>query len=278
MKELLITDLDGTLLDSNGKLSDISAEIINQFISTGGAFTFATARTASSAVKITEKININTPCVLMNGVSIYDIQKKKYIKNEYINNGTAVTVAAIFKQCNIKPFMYKIKNNRLFALYTGFENKQMYEFFLLRRDKYDKPFIKCSDFACEADESVVYFTTLGEYESLAPVKSLLDKIDNISSAFYKDVYNKGLWFLEVFSNRASKSNGIKFLKKYGTFDYVTCFGDNLNDLPMFHICDKCIALGNAKEEVKSAADEVIDCNNADSVAFWIKKNYMKGFE
>ncbi len=214
----------------------------------------------------------------MNGVSIYDIQKKKYIKNEYINNSTAVTVSDIFKQCNIKPFMYKIKNNRLFALYTGFENKQMYEFFLLRRDKYDKPFIKCSDLACEADESVVYFTTLGEYESLAPVKSLLDKIDNISSAFYKDVYNKGLWFLEVFSNRASKSNGIKFLKKYGTFDYVTCFGDNLNDLPMFHICDKCIAVGNAKEEVKSAADEVIDCNNADSVAFWIKKNYMKGFE
>ena len=107
MKELLITDLDGTLLDSDGRLSDISAEIINQFISEGGAFTFATARTASSAVKITEKININTPCILMNGVSIYDIQKKKYIKNEYINNGTAVTVAAIFKQCNIKPFMYK---------------------------------------------------------------------------------------------------------------------------------------------------------------------------
>lgn len=75
-----------------------------------------------------------------------------------------------------------------------------------------------------------------------------------------------------------KTNGIKFLKKYGTFDYVTCFGDNLNDLPMFHICDKCIAVGNAKEEVKSAANEVIDCNNADSVAFWIKKNYMKGFE
>ena len=47
---------------------------------------------------------------------------------------------------------------------------------------------------------------------------------------------------------------------------------------MFQICDKCIAVGNAKEEVKSAADEVIDCNNADSVAFWIKENYMKGFE
>ncbi|MDE5648576.1 MAG: HAD family hydrolase [Oscillospiraceae bacterium] len=278
MKELLITDLDGTLLNSNGKLSDITSEIINQYISAGGAFTFATARTASSAVKITEKININAPCVLMNGVSIYDMQKKKYIKNEYINNDAAVAVANTFYQCNVKPFMYKIKNNQLFALYIGFENKQMYEFFLLRRDKYDKPFIKCSDFACEADENVVYFTTLGKYESLAPVKNRLDKIDDISTAFYKDVYNKGLWFLEVFSNRASKSNGVNFLKKFGKFDYVTCFGDNLNDLPMFRICDKRIAVGNAKEEVKSAADEVIDCNDTDSVAFWIKKNYMKGFE
>lgn len=275
MRELLITDLDGTLLNSKGVLSDITAQIINRFISAGGTFTFATARTASSAVKITEKININTPCVLMNGVSIYDIQKKKYIKNEYINKSSAVAAAEIFKQFNIKPFMYKIKNDRLFALYTGFENKQMYEFFLLRRNKYDKPFIKCSDFACEADEYVVYFTTLGEYESLAPVKTLLDKINDISCAFYRDVYNKGLWFLEVFSNRASKSNGVNFLKKYGKFDFVTCFGDNLNDLPMFRICDKRIAVGNAKEEVKSAADEVIECNDTDSVAFWIKKNYER---
>lgn len=278
MKELLITDLDGTLLDSNGRLSDITAKIINRFISSGGAFTFATARTASSAVKITEKLNINTPCVLMNGVSIYDIQKKKYIKNEYINKNAAVTVADTFKQCNIRPFMYKIKNNRLFAMYTGFDNQQMYEFFLLRRNKYDKPFIKCTDFACETDENVVYFTTLGKYENLAPVKTLLDKIDDISCAFYRDVYNKGLWFLEVFSNRASKLNGVNFLKNYCKFDFVTCFGDNLNDLPMFSICDKRIAVGNAKEEVKSAADEVIDCNDTDSVAFWIKKNYMKGFE
>lgn len=278
MKELFITDLDGTLLYSDGRLSDITAEIINQFIESGGAFTFATARTASSAVKITEKINVNVPCILMNGVSIYDIQNKIYIKNEYINKKAAENVSKIFKQFNIQPFMYKIKNNRLYALYTGFENKQMYEFFLLRRNKYDKPFIKCSDFICESDENTVYFTILGEYEKLSPVKVFLDKISGIGSAFYRDVYNKGLWFLEVFSDRASKSNGVKFIKEYGNFDFVTCFGDNLNDLPMFSVCDRRIAVGNAKEEVKSAADEVIGCNDADSAALWIKKNYMKGFE
>lgn len=278
MKELIITDLDGTLLDSYGRLSDVTSELINQFISTGGAFTFATARTASSAVKITEKININVPCVLMNGVSIYDIENKKYLKNEYINKKAAEAVSNIFNQCNVKPFMYKIKDNQLFALYTGFENKQMYDFFLLRRDKYDKPFIKCTDFVYEADENIVYFTTLGEYEKLAKLKTSIDKIYGISSTFYRDIYNKGLWFLEVFSDRASKSNGINFLKENEKFDFVTCFGDNLNDLPMFNVCDKRIAVKNAKEEVKSAADEVIGCNDADSVAFWIKKNYMKGFE
>ena len=82
MKQLYITDLDGTFIDSNAQVSDISSEIINKVTHAGGFFTFATARTASSAVQIMKNVNVNVPCILMNGVSIYDIKEKKYIKND----------------------------------------------------------------------------------------------------------------------------------------------------------------------------------------------------
>ncbi|MGN1480709.1 HAD family hydrolase [Porcipelethomonas sp.] len=273
MKQLFISDLDGTLLDSSGQVSDDTAQILNKCIADGVEFTFATARTASSAVKITEKININVPCILMNGVSIYDIPGKKYIKNEFIDCKTAAAVIEIFKRHNAMPFMYKIENNSLYALYSGFENKQMYEFFVIRQDKYDKPFVKCEDLTEKADGSIVYFTILGEYEKLSGIKNELEKLPEINIAFYRDVYNKGLWFLEVFDKKASKSEGIKFLREYCGYDVITCFGDNLNDIPMFMASDRKIAVGNAHDEIKAAADEVIGTNDSDSVAHWINKNY-----
>ena len=57
-------------------------------------------------------------------------------------------------------------------------------------------------------------------------------------------------------------------KEYG-FDEIVAFGDNLNDLPMFEQADIKIAVGNARDEVKAAADIVIGTNDNDGVAQWL---------
>ena len=96
----------------------------------------------------------------------------------------------------------------------------------------------------------------------------------MSCAFYLDVYN-GAWYLEIFSDRASKANGIRFLReKYG-FERVVAFGDNLNDLSMFEAADVRIAVGNAREELKAAADLVIGDNRNDGVVRWLTDNSGK---
>lgn len=271
MKQLFITDLDGTFLNSNVKIPYVSIKIINDFISKGGYFSFATARTASSAIQITKNINFNVPCILMNGVSIYDIQRKKYINNQFFSESSALKTAEIFKECNVIPFMYKIEDKILNTYYYDFQCKEMYDFFNLRGNTHNRPFFKCGSFTEIADNNTVYFSVQGAKEDLARVTKILDNEFDIKYAFYRDIYNKNIWFLEVFSEKASKLNGIKFIKKYCGFDYITCFGDNLNDLPMFEICDRKIAVLNAKDEVKTAADEIIGSNDNNSVAYWIKK-------
>ena len=82
------------------------------------------------------------------------------------------------------------------------------------------------------------------------------------------MYN-GEWFLEVFSDKASKSNGIRFLRDRYGFDEVVAFGDNLNDLSLFEAADVKIAVGNAKEELIAAADIVIGKNADNGVAEWL---------
>ena len=71
--ELFVTDLDGTLLNSNKEVSDYSAETLNMLIDKDVNFTVATARTPATVVELLEKINLRLPAVLMNGVLIYDI-------------------------------------------------------------------------------------------------------------------------------------------------------------------------------------------------------------
>ena len=78
MKTLYISDLDGTLLDKNAKLSPRSAEIISNLIQNGLLFSVATAR-SQSCISILQQLDINIPCVQLNGVLIYDFKTKKYI-------------------------------------------------------------------------------------------------------------------------------------------------------------------------------------------------------
>ena len=51
------------------------------------------------------------------------------------------------------------------------------------------------------------------------------------------------------------------------------FGDAVNDIPMFEISDECYAVENAVEELKAAATGIIDSNENDGVANWLKEHY-----
>ena len=267
LKRLCISDLDGTLLDPKPEITAHTAEVINSLTAGGMYFTFATARSIYSAIPITSALDINVPCILMNGVSIYDIKNKSYIKSEFIDPAVSAELLRIYKRHGVECFMYRIDDGALTCYYEKLTSRVMRSFAEVRKHEYKKPFVQCrlEDYA---DGYTVYFTTRGHYEELLPVKLEAEKIEGIDHAFYLDVYDDS-WYLELFSHKASKSNGLRFLReKYG-FDEIVAFGDNLNDLPMFAEADIKIAVGNARDEVKAAADIVIGTNSEDGVARWL---------
>lgn len=51
--------------------------------------------------------------------------------------------------------------------------------------------------------------------------------------------------------------------------HIVCFGDGINDIPMFRIADECYAVANAAPELKEIATDIIPCNNEDGVAKWL---------
>ena len=274
LKRLYITDLDGTLLSSEGEVSARTADILNSLAAQGVDFTFATARSVYSAKPMTSALQISVPCILMNGVSIYDLRSDRYIANQYIPVSASGRITEAFRRADAECFMYRFNEGALTCYYTEITNRVMRSFAEVRKYKYHKPFIRCSDFMDAADDMTVYFTSLEEHDKLLPVKQTVDSTDGVDCAFYEDTYT-GKWLLEVFSAKASKANGIRFLRERYGFDEVVAFGDNLNDLPMFAQADVKIAVGNARDEVKAAADHVIGTNDEDGVAQWLRDELKK---
>jgi hypothetical protein len=264
---LYISDLDGTLFNSDAKISPFTAGIINRLTEKGIYFSFATARSVYSAKPMTADININAPCILMNGVTVYDMQNNVCIKNEYIPENISAKICDAFDRNGVHCFMYRINNGILTAYFTEITSEVMRQFSEERKNKFGKPFVQCSKFSI--DKNIVYFTSTGSYDELLPVKNEIDLIDGADCTFYKDTYT-GNYYLEVFSHTASKSNGIKFLRENYGFENIICFGDNLNDLSMFRESDICVAVGNAKPEVKAAADFITLTNDEDGVAHYLR--------
>lgn len=265
-KTLYISDLDGTLLNADASISKKTAEMLNDFISHGGFFSYATARTAATALIITSEIKTNVPVVLMNGVCIFDTVSHKYIKIEKISNKSLCHMIKILKMFSLSGFLFSINNSILDTYYENIDSENARKFVEERQKKFGKVFTKVNDFLDCIEDNIIYYSVTDRYEVLEKVYSALLKVEGIHIDFYRDVYDEEYWYLEVSSNKASKYNAVRFIREKYNFDKVIGFGDNLNDIPMFKACDEAYAVENAKDEVKKHADGLIPSNSDNGVA------------
>lgn len=271
--ELFVTDLDGTLINSNRQVPKKSTEIINSLIEKGMNFTVATARTPATAVEILQDLNLKLPVALMNGVLIYDTKELKYIDIKEINKNSTHKVLDIFNKFSKNPLVYGIKDNHLWVYHKEFEHPYEYNFYNERVNKRLKTFIEVKDYKESISESnIINFVAFDKYEKIKAIAEEIECIDGITVNYYEDVY-EDCYFLEAYSNKASKANGIKYLSKYIDYSKVICFGDNLNDIPMFELADESYATANASEEIKKIASSVIGSCEDNGVANFLEERF-----
>lgn len=274
--KLYVSDLDGTLLDNNAKLSDYSKNTINQLISKGMHFTVATARTYATVKSILKGLNVNAPVILMNGALIRDTKKDKYVFSAIIDKPASVRIISSMHSLGLYGFMYAIENDEMVPYYEKIATPQMRSFYEERKNKYYKQFLKTDSFESVCD-TAVYFSFLNTKDNLLPLYEQIKDLDGIKFTFYRDVYSDKLWYLEIFSDHASKENAVNYLKAQYGYDKVICFGDNLNDIPLFNAGDINYAVDNASDELKAVANDVIASNTDNGVAKFLIDNYRKDF-
>lgn len=268
--ELFVSDLDGTLLNSNKEISHYSKEGLNNLIQRGIDFTVATARTPATVVDILKDIDIKIPVVLMNGVIIYNIENDEYIKVEEVDSKTTKMVLEIFLSKNKNPLVYGINDNKLVVYHKEFTCEVEEKFYEERKNSPYKTFANVEEYLDIVKESsIINFITFDKLEVIEELYNEIIKIPGVTANYYEEIYDRGWYFLEVYSSRASKANGIKEIYKYVDSNKLICFGDNVNDIPMFQVADECYAVKNSDERLKAIATRVIGDNNEDSVVKYI---------
>jgi HAD hydrolase, family IIB len=274
MKTLYISDLDGTLLQSNGTPSEFTVKTINDLIGKGMNITFATARSYSSAAKILPLFDLRIPAATMNGVFLTDTAGGTQKRVCFINRGAAMNVTDIMVDHGRPPFAYTYtRSGFLDVQYTV--NKYDYErkFIADRKALYHK-----FDYTKQyhISDRVVYINGLDKKETIESICRELDEVSGIRYSAYLDTYSDGLYFLEVYSVSGGKKNAAAALKEMYGFDRVVAFGDNGNDAEVMSWADESIAVGNAQEAALKVADKVIGSNDSDGVAKYLLEQYEKG--
>lgn len=275
MSQLFISDLDGTLLNPDSRISDLTAQTISRLSDRGALISVATARTPATVDPLMRHTRTSIPAIVMTGAAMWDRAARRFTHVHRILPDTAASIAATMRQGGITPFIYTIAPDQgiIHTYFTGTPDAKEQKFIDQRSHLPLKRMHINELIPATAMEHPVLIFALGDAARVGTVASALRASGTCSVSSYHDIFNTDIAYIEVFAPGVSKAAAVVRLKEITGADRLTVFGDNLNDLPMMEVADTAVAVGNALEQVRQAADVVIGTNATDSVARYIAAQY-----
>ena len=268
-KTLYVSDLDGTLMHKDLKISDFSVRTINALVEKGVAFTYATARSISSAGTITKDLKLNLPVITRNGAVLAD------------NNTGKIIEKALFTEKEVemlKDMLPELPRTGFVSCYFGDDMKKVFAGSLHTAElqgyldyyKDDPSVVTVSALSEMFMGNPGYVTIIGNKVETEPLYLRTREYNGWECLFQKDVYRDEYW-LEIAPRNSTKAKSILKLKEEYGFDKLVVFGDSANDITMFKIADEAYAVSNAVDELKALATGIIGSNEEDAVAVYLSK-------
>lgn len=273
MNKIYITDLDHTFLRSDHSISDFSTKVWNEKAK-HSILSIATARSYQKSHDFLKKLHLDAPMILLDGTMIVS-PEKKLIALKTINKALGDAVVEVGLTFDIDPFIIGLKDMNLNEafLYPRKLNEQ--QKFVLKGYK-DDPRMQFNpkNKTMEMTLKIVYF---GEYKTLKPLTDKLKTTfsDAIECKLSPEKYSNS-YFLTILHPEGDKAHALQKVLEYLKRDTedVTVFGDSINDIGMFKLAGKSVAVSNALDEVKAVANVVLpDSNDEDGVARYLEKIY-----
>lgn len=254
---LILSDMDGTLLDDNKEISTKTVGAIKYFTENGGRFSLATGRSKSSMEYYVEHLPINAPVVVYNGAGVYDFEQDQFVFQKHMD---ASCVDFIEDMCGKFPFMagevyldfseFVVQPNEI----TDWHFKQI-RLPMIEKKPRDIPLPWVKINFCIPEE---HLQTVEDYAKKTH-----------PNWFYQ---RSGRRFLEAMSLGVDKGTGALAVCKAAGIDRKNLFtiGDHLNDIELIEAAGISFCPENAQEHIKNIADVIVSDNNHHAVASMIE--------
>lgn len=270
MKTLYLSDLDGTLLRSDERLSPFTAETVNRFIQSGGFFSYATARSLVTASKVTAGLHAAFPVITYNGAFVVDGKTGVPLWTNFFSKDEALFIKSILTGCGVYPVVYAyIGGRERFSFIESRATAAQRHFLDSRANDVRRRSVK--DFGVLFDGTPFIAACMDTEKTLSPVRAAFENDRRFYCIYQKDYYSGAQW-CEILPAAATKANAALRLKAHLGCGRLVVFGDGRNDLPLFEIADEAYATAGAVPELKAKATAVIGSNDDDGVAKWLIKN------
>lgn len=269
-RTLYVTDLDGTLLNQDSQVSQKSLTIINGLIRRGILFTYATARSFTSASKVTQGLCVEVPVITYNGAFIVNPVTGKTVEREQFKREQLNDIVSVLNRCALSPLVYTIQDGEeKVSWMPSMESEGVRRY--LRSRKGDKRFLPALHIQNLYYGDMFYFTSIDVKERLQPAYDLLSGDERFLCTLQKESGYPEYW-LEIMPAHATKAKAALKVKKMLKCDRIVSFGDACNDIPLFKVSDAGYAVDNAVPELKEIATDCILGNEMDGVAEWMYAN------
>lgn len=257
---LLCTDLDGTLLSSDGRISDENRSAIEYFQREGGRFTFVTGRPPEVTRPLLQQIQPNAPVVCLNGGGIWDAERDEMIYAAYVDEDVDTMIDAVLAAVEGVGVIVNAPGGVFFSNET--ENNAEY----CRRCGQALPVRQISQIARPFYKIVFMHredARVAQVAALLAAHPLTDRYSYIQSE--RELY-------EILPKGANKGDGLLRLADYLGIErsHTLAVGDYNNDISMIRAAGVGYAVANAVPEVKAAADRITVSHNESAIAAMIR--------
>ena len=253
--ELIAVDLDGTLLNNQSEISSRNAEALHRAEQLGARVVISTGRMYCAAREYARQLGLKTPVICYQGAMV------KAPEGETLQEF---------------PLRDPLKSQIIDELIAMGLNTQAYfddRFFVAERNKKTVAYESLTPCKGEAVGDLATFVKTHRITKLI-VNEEPEIIQEITLYFQKkygsgaQVVVCGPMFLSFTDPQADKGIALKWVAQYLGIDRsnVIAFGDQHNDISMIQYAGFGVAMGNAVEELKKAADAVTVKNQQDGVA------------
>lgn len=270
--ELIVSDLDGTLLTEDMTVSRENEEAIKKISEMGILFTASSGRTLYEIPECVRKNPNIRYIAYSNGTAIFDKAEGRDIAENRITRAATNAAYDVLRDydvlCSVHADGHAYVNTSSIndESCKVYQINEYYKSILLgaKRTESVEALARSSD----GTEAVVIF--FSRDEEIEPCRERLEGIDGlfVTSSIAHNI--------EICSRNAGKGEAFEILRKHLGIDRekTIAVGDNMNDTSMFDVAGLSLCAGNGSDEAKARADRVI-CRSDEHTASYIYNEILK---